>query len=284
MNMDSTKIGIVIVVYYPDELVLKSKLARLKNSFEVVVVDNTPTSMRIVSDCSFAYIPLNKNTGIAKAQNEGIAFLQKKNCTHIVFFDQDSDWTSLYVESVVAEYIRISEFRTDLFLLGPRVINESDGEEYRSVVHKDVESDKGFVYKREIISSGSCLQVSKLEKTGLLDEAFFIDFVDFEYCWRAEMLGLVCGITNGVTLRHKVGQKDIKFPFGYSVIISSPFRYYYQYRNHLWLCKRRYVPLQWKVNTGIKHFLRILYFPFVVKGWVQIEKNIIKGIIHGIFK
>lgn len=282
--MVSTKIGIVIVVYHPDELILKNKLLRLAGHYDVVVVDNTPSPVRIVPAERLAYIPLNKNAGIAKAQNDGIKYLQAKNCTHIVFFDQDSDWTSQYVDSIVAEYIRISEFRRDLFLLGPRVVNASDGEEYHSVVHKEKESDRGFVYKREIISSGSCLCVSALEKVGLQDEDLFIDFVDFEYCWRAESYGFICGITNGVMLRHKVGQKDIKFPFGYCVIISSPFRYYYQYRNHLWLCKRHYVPLQWKVNIGIKHFLRILYFPLVVKGWVQIEKNIFKGIIHGIFR
>ena len=117
-----------------------------------------------------------------------------------------------------------------------------------------------------------------------MDDALFIDYVDFEYCWRAAHKGLISGITTAVNLPHKVGNNDLHFPHGYRVIISAPFRYYYQYRNHLWLCRRGYVPMQWKINTGIKQFLRIFYFPFMVKGWQNIEKNMFKGIAHGLFK
>ena len=282
--MDLSNIGVVIIVFHPNPNLLESKLKQLGGDVAIVVVDNTTNEVKDIEQTNVAYIPLRENTGIANAQNVGIGNLLKRGCTHIVFFDQDSDFTERYVRSIVGEYERISTVRKNLFLLGPTVINKTNGEEYRSVIHSDKKSDQGFIEKREIISSGSCVSVDKLNQVGVMDTRLFIDYVDFEHCWRANSKGYVCGITRNVTLSHKVGSCELHFPHGYRVIISAPFRYYYQYRNWLWLCRRNYVPRQWKFNTGVKLLLRILYFPFVVKGWFTIEKNIFKGILHGVFK
>lgn len=282
--MEINSIGVVIIVFHPNAKLLDSKLKQLGNDVAVVIVDNTPNETINIEQTNITYIPLHENTGIANAQNVGIGNLLERGCTHIVFFDQDSDFTERYVRSIVGEYERITAFRKELFILGPCVINKTNGEEYRSVIHTDKKDDQGFVEKREIISSGSCVSVEKLNQVGTMDTRLFIDYVDFEHCWRANYKGYVCGMTRNVTLAHKVGRCELHFPHGYRVIISAQFRYYYQYRNWLWLCCRNYVPIQWKLNTGVKLLLRILYFPFVVKGWFAIEKNIFKGILHGIFK
>ena len=282
--MNINRIGVVIIVFHPNARLLESKLKKLGNDVAVVVVDNTPNETINIEQANITYIPLYENTGIANAQNVGIGNLLERGCTHVVFFDQDSDFTEKYVRSIVDEYERISTVRNNLFLLGPTVINKTNGEEYRSVIHSDKKADQGFVEKREIISSGCCVSMAKLNKVGLMDALLFIDYVDFEHCWRANSKGYVCGITQNVTLPHKVGNNELHFPHGYRVIISAPFRYYYQYRNWLWLCRKGYVPRQWKINTCIKFMSRIIYFPFVVNEWKSIEKNMFKGIHDGLFK
>ena len=282
--MNINRIGVVIIVFHPNARLLESKLKKLGNDVAVVVVDNTPNETINIEQANITYIPLYENTGIANAQNVGIGNLLERGCTHVVFFDQDSDFTEIYVRSIVDEYERISTVRKNLFLLGPTVINKTNGEEYRSVIHSDKKADQGFVEKREIISSGSCVSVEKLNQVGVMDARLFIDYVDFEHCWRANSKGYVCGITQNVTLPHKVGNNELHFPHGYRVIISAPFRYYYQYRNWLWLCRKGYVPRQWKINTCIKFMSRIIYFPFVVNEWKSIEKNMFKGIHDGLFK
>lgn len=282
--MNINRIGVVIIVFHPNARLLESKLKKLGNDVAVVVVDNTPNETINIEQTNITYIPLRENTGIANAQNVGIGNILDRGCTHVVFFDQDSDFTEKYVRSIVDEYERISTVRKNLFLLGPTVINKTNGEEYRSVIHSDKKSDQGFIEKREIISSGSCVSVDKLNQVGVMDTRLFIDYVDFEHCWRANSKGYVCGITRNVTLSHKVGSRELHFPHGYRVIISAPFRYYYQYRNWLWLCRKGYVPRQWKINTCIKFMSRIIYFPFVVNEWKAIEKNMFKGIHDGLFK
>lgn len=278
------KVGVVIVVFHPNALELQNKLKHLGADVIIAVVDNTPVKEISIAQSNVTYIPLHENTGIANAQNQGIGSLMERGCSHIVFFDQDSDFTEDFVRSMVSEYIRISAIRPNLFLLGPRVLNKTSGEQYCSVVHTEAAADCGFVLKREIISSGSCVSVDRLREVGKMDASLFIDYVDFEHCWRANDKGFVCGVTDNVVLPHKVGSRELRFPRGYRVIISAPFRYYYQYRNWLWLCRRSYVPRQWKLNTGVKFMARILYFPFAVNGWRVIEKNIFKGIYYGIFK
>lgn len=282
--MNINRIGVVIIVFHPNARLLESKLKKLGNDVAVVVVDNTPNETINIEQANITYIPLYENTGIANAQNVGIGNILDRGCTHVVFFDQDSDFTEKYVRSIVDEYERISTVRKNLFLLGPIVINKTNGEEYRSVIHSDKKADQGFIEKREIISSGSCVSVDKLNQVGVMDARLFIDYVDFEHCWRANSKGYVCGITQNVTLPHKVGNNELHFPHGYRVIISAPFRYYYQYRNWLWLCRKGYVPRQWKINTCIKFMSRIIYFPFVVNEWKAIEKNMFKGIHDGLFK
>lgn len=282
--MNINRIGVVIIVFHPNARLLESKLKKLGNDVAVVVVDNTPNETINIEQANITYIPLRENTGIANAQNVGIGNILDRGCTHVVFFDQDSDFTEKYVRSIVDEYERISTVRKNLFLLGPTVINKTNGEEYRSVIHSDKKADQGFIEKREIISSGSCVSVDKLNQVGVMDARLFIDYVDFEHCWRANSKGYVCGITQNVTLPHKVGNNELHFPHGYRVIISAPFRYYYQYRNWLWLCRKGYVPRQWKINTCIKFMSRIIYFPFVVNEWKAIEKNMFKGIHDGLFK
>ena len=282
--MNINRIGVVIIVFHPNARLLESKLKKLGNDVAVVVVDNTPNETINIEQANITYIPLYENTGIANAQNVGIGNLLERGCTHVVFFDQDSDFTEIYVRSIVDEYERISTVRKNLFLLGPTVINKTNGEEYRSVIHSDKKAAQGFIEKREIISSGSCVSVDKLNQVGVMDTRLFIDYVDFEHCWRANSKGYVCGITRNVTLPHKVGNNELHFPHGYRVIISAPFRYYYQYRNWLWLCRKGYVPRQWKINTCIKFMSRIIYFPFVVNEWKSIEKNMFKGIHDGLFK
>lgn len=282
--MNINRIGVVIIVFHPNARLLESKLKKLGNDVAVVVVDNTPNETINIEQANITYIPLYENTGIANAQNVGIGNLLERGCTHVVFFDQDSDFTEIYVRSIVDEYERISTVRKNLFLLGPTVINKTNGEEYHSVIHSDKKADQGFIEKREIISSGSCVSVDKLNQVGVMDARLFIDYVDFEHCWRANSKGYVCGITQNVTLPHKVGNNELHFPHGYRVIISAPFRYYYQYRNWLWLCRKGYVPRQWKINTCIKFMSRIIYFPFVVNEWKSIEKNMFKGIHDGLFK
>lgn len=281
----STDIAVIFVLYQPKQVDIEH-ISAIAQEFHGAIVDNTPVPCLDTPRIGLMhYIPLHENKGIAEAQNIGIERVTEQTAEPsprmIVFMDQDSRCPASYFTAIAEEFERISKKQPTLALLGPTVVNQTTGETYHSVIHADNLSEDGFIPRRDVISSGACIPVEVLRKVGLNEASLFIDFVDFEWCWRAESQGYVCGITPHVTIQHKVGQRELSL-LSYKVIISSPFRYYYQYRNHLRLCRRSYVPTQWKIATGIKHLARLFYLPLCIPHGTNYLKHMLRGLRDGV--
>ena len=263
--IEASQIAIVIVLFHPTDDDRKC-VAHISGLYRTVIIDNT-----------------YYNKGIALAQNQALEILLKEEkITHVVFLDQDSRLSADYPLAIAKEFERISK-KQKLAFLGPSVENASTGQEYKSVIHPNRITPEGFIPRREVISSGGCTTIDCLKAIGLNDNQLFIDYVDFEWCWRANSKGYVCGITPRLSISHHVGRKTISL-FGYQIIISAPGRYFYQFRNYLWLVRRKYVPLQWKIAMGIKNVARLFYFPLLVKQGGQSWKYMVKGIRAGLRK
>lgn len=275
-------IAVVIILFHPSPSDLEY-IDHLAELYHCVVVDNSSqASMNETGKMKYIFNG-GQNIGIATAQNDGIKYIiGQKDITHIVFLDQDSRVTDDYPQAIANEFDRLSK-NAKLAFLGPKVENIETREEYKSVIHHDQQTTEGFIPRREVISSGGCTTIECLKDIGLNDSGLFIDYVDFEWCWRAQSKGYVCGITPNLTITHHVGKNTINL-WGYLIIISSPNRYFYQFRNYLWLVRRKYVPLQWKIATGIKCAARLIYFPLCIHTGVQCWKYMIKGIRAGIRK
>lgn len=272
--------SLIIILYHPSP----EDIAHLRNLAQLwpgCIVDNSEEPCFGMPEVGrMHYICNSENLGIAEAQSIGIRkMLEQGVTTHLVFLDQDTRIPTDYPSLIAEEYERISLILAQqsagtssttsspkgLALLGPSLFNLRSGEQYRSVVHHDQKTDADFIPRRDVISTGSCIRTDVLQHVGLPETELFIDYVDFEWCWRAQSQGYVCGITPRITIGHQVGLRELTIG-SYRVIISAPFRYFYQYRNYLWLLRRRYVPLQWKLATGIKQLARLIYFPLLVKG------------------
>lgn len=274
--------SVVVVLFRPDQGDI-ANIQEMSKTIEGVVVDNSPEK-NFEDDTigNFHYIFNGENIGIAKAQNIGISFLfNKKHCDYIVFLDQDSRIGKDYIDKITDTYIKIKSFEPNLALLGPTAINARSQEEYKSVFHPKKTIDNIFIPQREIISSGTCVSVDVLKEVGSNLSWLFIDYVDFEWCWRANSKGYVCGTTPCVHIQHSVGQKEY-YICSYIIIISSPIRYYYQGRNYIRLLSVSYVPLQWKLTNLVKTLARLLYLPFVPDGGIKCWIQLVKGLYYGI--
>lgn len=139
----------------------------------------------------------------------------------------------------------------------------------------------GFLRKENIISSGSCISCKVLEKIGFPDSRLFLDYVDSEWCWRAHKRGFICGQTDRCQLSHQIGIKTIHLGVMQD-ILSAPKRYYYQYRNFLWLLHVKYVPRYWKLTNAVKLLLRPFYLPFVTSHITPYYIYMLRGVWDGI--
>lgn len=278
------QIAVITILYNPGPADI-NHICQLAEHYCGVVVDNSATpSFPSGKIGQMEYLFNHGNLGIAEAQNRGLKrVLSDKRITHVVFLDQDSRVSTDYPDLIAAQHETIRARQPRIAMLGPTVVREDCGEEYRSAIHRDIASEDGFIVRRDVISSGSCVPTDVLREIGLNDSQLFIDFVDFEWCWRAEAKGYICGITSKVQIRHKVGVDELRIG-KHTVIISAPIRYYYSYRNYQWLLRRSYVPLQWKVAQGVKQLLRLIYFPFLVKGGCERWKFMVRGLLAGLKK
>lgn len=282
MEREKKQIAVIIVLFEPNKAEI-AKASRLACRYHGVIVDNS-LSPAFISQPSHLmhYIAFQRNMGIAEAQNVAMRYIiENTTATHIVFLDQDSDIDENYPDAISEAFDHVNMEVPQLAFLGPRIENKVSGREYKSVIHRQQQITHNFILRRDITSSGGCTTTAIIREVGINDSQLFIDYVDFEWGWRAQSKGFVCGITPDITIQHMIGRQTFYF-LGYTVIISAPQRYFYQYRNFLWLLPRCYVPLRWKVNTLIKFLARLVYFPLLVKSGRLCWRYMISGIAAGL--
>ena len=279
--IQNEKVAVIIVLYNPDTNDIDNvrRIAQYNVGF---VVDNSLIPfMDGETIGNMSYICNKANIGIAKAQNVALREILKGDYEYVVFLDQDTRVIVDYPLQIAMEFSRIDNGR--LAVLGPQVVNAVTGGQYASAIHKYEISENGFSLRKHIISSGSCMSINALKDVGLMWGELFIDYVDFEWCWRAASKGYQCGVTSHLQISHHVGQRELSIG-KYKVIISAQQRYFYQYRNFIWLIQKKYVPLQWKCATCVKFLLRLVYFPILVNGGLKYWNNMIKGLEAGIWQ
>ena len=279
--IQNEKVAVIIVLYNPDTNDIDNvrRIAQYNVGF---VVDNSLIPfMDGETIGKMSYICNKANIGIAEAQNVALREILKGDYEYVVFLDQDTRVAVDYPLQIAMEFSRIDNGR--LAVLGPQVVNAVTGGQYASAIHKYEISENGFSLRKHIISSGSCMSINALKDVGLMWGELFIDYVDFEWCWRAASKGYQCGVTSHLQISHHVGQRELSIG-KYKVIISAQQRYFYQYRNFIWLIQKKYVPLQWKCATCVKFLLRLVYFPILVNGGLKYWNNMIKGLKAGIWQ
>ena len=273
---------VVIVLYYPGEAALQ-RVQQLSCQTEVVVVDNTPTSTISLGGPHLQYITMGANKGIATAQNTAINMILQTHAEYVLFLDQDTCMTAQDMGMLIALYHQIYQDDEKIGALGPLPIEKDTGKAYKS----SLTGKRSRTCKVDsLINSGMLTTTSVIREVGNMDASLFIDYVDFEWCWRALKKGYHLYLTDKVSIAHKVGERTLSFgPF--SFVVSAPMRYYYRTRNFLFLCRRNYVPCRWKIRTLIQTIIEPFFILFNSSYHHKrklIFKNYFKGIYDGFTK
>lgn len=244
------KIFSIIVTYNPNiEHLTKLVNLLIFQNVDVVIVDNKSNNFSEFGSLKLRkLIILEDNLGIAKAQNKGIEYAIQQNAEYIVFFDQDSTICDNFISDLMFDYRELENNGVQVGSIGSRFmderfsffypsINYNNGKRERVDTENIIEPTKSTL----LISSGSLVSISTLLSVGLMRENYFIDYVDTEWCFRAESKGYSNYISSRAVMKHAVGDNMIENRY-FKTPIHSPFRRYYITRNAFYMLKEPHIP------------------------------------------
>lgn len=276
----------IVVLYNDSPKIVEGNIRRIAAQVEqVILIDNS--AVAYVESFSLldkvTYLPQMHNIGIAAAQNIGIQIAMKEKFDFIFFADPDSFIPSDTVKQLQDRFLQIQKKDINIGGVGASAFNLQTNKmiSFDNELIKDCPEweTRQLTY---LMNSASLIAVPLFEKVGLMWEELFIDGVDCEWCWRASYKAQAHFYQDQtIVIQHRLGNEGKKVG-GKVRSIGTSARLFYQYRNYLWLLRKRYVPRKWLIYNGWKYLIKSVYYPLCVPPHGANLKNIIKGIYHGI--
>lgn len=274
------KICIVVTTYNPDISSLKENLVSYAYQAGALIICDNSDSAAFRQQVSAAlegipnatYLAMGGNIGIAAAQNRGIAHGIALGYEYFIEIDQDSKLPQRFVEEISSSYLRLVEEGHAVAGIGPVAIRD-DG-----FVYDGQETNGRIVSVDKTLSSGFFFSKSAFERVGPKDESLFIDYVDWEWCWRASQFGLATYVDRAISIGHMLGEGHRRI-LGFNIGLPAPIRHYYQYRNGLRLLRRHYVPLPWRAKRALIMAIKLPIYAYLVGDGINRRKYICRGVI-----
>jgi rhamnosyltransferase len=238
------KYACVIVTYFPDI----SSLEHIKRVSDlcgvVIVVDNTPLGKKLSfpSKSNLIIHNFKENVGLAKGMNEGIEIAGKKGFENIFLLDQDSSVPNHFFGDMLRFKSEADKRRNDFAIYVPDFWDRYSESSARfpvlsrfTVRHATCGNllpsleDKAII----AITSGSLISYSIFKKLGPFKDGYFIDFLDNEYCLRANKMGYTVAVNCNLILNHSIGKRSRHRLLGLTIKPNhhSAVRRYYIFRN-----------------------------------------------------
>lgn len=293
------KIVAVVVTYFPTHSQIENLIRSIEKQVnQIVVVDNTPVYQihwkSILKKISFSkhvtLIFLNKNIGIAAAQNIGIKSAFKSKASRIVFFDQDSNPDLGMISNMLAAERELINRGISVGFLGPLLKNKSS-DKYISIIKRfyfllwrfnPSQNCSNFIEAEYVPSSGSMIKIITLKKIGLMKESFFIDWVDIEICIRAARFGFKHFVVNSAMMNHFIGDSSLRITR--DIYLHNDIRNYYIVRNASNLLISEGIPFYWKINIIFKLPFYVIIYSLTSKSKNKfiVFRKLIQSIYQGL--
>jgi rhamnosyltransferase len=232
----------VIVTYHPGATILRNISNVLDQVQALVVVDNGSTAeerhpLRNASEMlGFHLIENADNLGVAEALNQGLLWAKGEGYAWVILFDQDSTLSDDFVDQMFAAWEAHPQ-RERVASVHPRYVDPVTGIE--PAVRRA--KDGGPVVS---LTSGALMPMWIFDKIEGFASEYFVDWVDFEYCFRIRAAGYVIADSRAVLL-HAAGRPDGQLALwgrSFRPTHHSAMRRYYISRNRIAVF-RKYLPI-----------------------------------------
>jgi len=201
--MTTRSVCAVIVTYHPKTEMLQNLNNVLAEVQALVVVDNGSNAdevqvLRMTSrKLSFHLIENRENLGIAEALNQGVRWAKREGYRWVILFDQDSKITEGFIGQMFAAWESHPK-RERVASIHPRYADPETGIEL--LVPRTV--DGSLVLP---MTAGSLMPLWIFDRIGWFASEYFIDLVDWEYCFRIRAAGLLVTDSKQARLLHAAG-------------------------------------------------------------------------------
>ncbi|QTA88469.1 glycosyltransferase family 2 protein [Desulfonema magnum] len=209
----------------------------------IFIVDNSTNNDRYAyrdPDKKIDYFKNKTNIGLANALNIGInKALEIKN-DWILLLDQDAVSDENMVSNMIRSYNRSAD-KNLIAQVVPVVYDKNSDNYLPSLIYNKFSLKKIFTPKKDAfvdfqITSGTLVKKNIFSKIGFMDGELFIDYIDFDFCFRLREKGYKILLSHNALLRHSLGKKSKNLFFEFTE--HNSMRVFYQIRNRLIIMKR----------------------------------------------
>ncbi len=268
-----------IVTFNPDINRLISNIQSVLGQVEeVIICDNASNNIRQIEDilgqsCKLKLIKNRKNNGIAYALNQIFELAELENMEWVLTLDQDSICPQGMVDCFSGYINKQTGIIAPLFK-DPKI-------EYGSI-----NSNNEVIEIQNCITSGSFTNLQAWKAVDGYDSSMFIDFVDFDFCYRIRKAGYKILQIPSVILNHTIGETEEKNIFGKRIVLTnhSNMRKYFIIRNFIYYRKKNCIIDKVEKKAMQKKVFKTIFFEkdktgsvkAFVKGWID-GYRIVKG-------
>lgn len=289
------RVAAVVVAYRPDAATLSALLAALDGQAQAVAVVDNGSSPEVgawlrerEAAGTIGLISPGRNLGVAAAQNLGIAWAGRQGATHVLLMDQDSLPQDGMVAALVGAWSGLVAAGREVAAVGPAHRDARTGLPAPFVrigwlwnrhVRCTGESAAATVPADFLIASGTLIPLPVLQRVGGMMEAFFIDNVDLEWCFRATARGYGLYGVCGASMLHVLGDRVRRVWLGgwRQVAVHGPERLYYMTRNRLLLYRLPHAPWRWICQDMVRLCAKFLGFGLVVPPRLENARMMLRG-------
>jgi rhamnosyltransferase len=213
------RICAVVVTFQPDPG-LPARLQHIQRQVaRIIVVDNASDPLgRAILDEAVKPIDAEiihnaSNLGVAAALNQGVRRARELGFEWALTLDQDSQASGDMVEELCKAYQALRD-PDRVAILAPQVI-EIELDRRAPFLRRRLACfyERARCEKRVlediimVITSGALLRIAAFEVVGAFREDFFIDYVDSEFCLRAQRHGYSIAAACRAELYHRLGHR-----------------------------------------------------------------------------
>jgi len=257
----------IIVTYNPNQDLIVNVEMLLPQVNQLVIIDNASNSKnqvyldKIKVQQKVTVIYNDDNLGIASALNQGVGFALEIGSEWIATFDQDSMTEPGYIELMLSKLESCPGNIDKIALLTPTIIEMGDQDRFQHTKNDDL-----CRVIKSAITSGALVRAEVFSKVGYFRADYFIDYVDYEFCFRLRRFGYTIIQLGGVHLLHHLGKtKNHKlFNNSYTATHHSPLRRYTIARNRIITYKlyvrQEPVWVAYDAISWIKEIVKILFW------------------------